>query len=700
MATKNQSENKSLVKGNSEDSLLVIYILSILKKYSSPKNPLSSQEVMHYLREDYSIGDLSKVDAQRKKVRRLLDTLHESYDGSCIKKVDGKTTREGHKWFYDVSRDKFADENVEVVTQETLTETEINLLVDLVLATKIFNSEGTRGLVDKLLRKTSISGEDRARRLSAIQREDWFKNSNEDLAEKKDLIEGCFYCSNLIFDYEDEEAITATPLGWSNDDGICYLNAKVGNEYRKFSLDKIRISDTDADGYEDFEDFRLYDEETDSDKTSLDSLFVNIPTIKSAIADKKCLHFLYRSYRVANDRVVSADEEKSVFPHSLVFNDGKYYLIGIDEDVPELNKIAYFRVDLMFELYCAEMKFGLSNWDKHVFETTERARVVEKHPLMLVGREVPITFKVAESALDRVIDAFAVTSDKFTVSKETRMVKDSSAEDFHEERVVNVQVKTTAEEAFRWALANADVVELVYPQEIRDRLGRIADPIYQLYTQTLSDKVRENIDYVLKEGVFKISNKVDPDTAYATYKELVKMGSLGIVNDLYIIGDKVYDGVDYFGDFINANSLTIKAPNLKNASWASKLVNVTSLTIEDSEIEDLSWMKEMKKLKYIWMDNSSFSDLSVLSEHEHIDMLNINGTNVSDISFIENFKNLKQLFIATCPIEDYSPLFTTCAKLKYLEIDKRSLEEIGEEKIRSRHIGIEIKPTSSVFFWL
>lgn len=41
-----QFQNESVTKGNSEDSLLVIYILHILKKYSSEQNPLSSQDVI------------------------------------------------------------------------------------------------------------------------------------------------------------------------------------------------------------------------------------------------------------------------------------------------------------------------------------------------------------------------------------------------------------------------------------------------------------------------------------------------------------------------------------------------------------------------------------------------------------------------------------------------------------------------------
>jgi hypothetical protein len=273
-------------------------------------------------------------------------------------------------------------------------------------------------------------------------------------------------------------------------------------------------------------------------------------------------------------------------------------------------------------------------------------------------------------------------------------------EDYHEERIVNVKVRTTREEAFRWALANADAVELVYPQDLRDRIARIADPIYQLYTHSLPDKVRENLDYVLKEGTFKITYKVDADTAYATYKELVKRGCLGVVDNMGIAGEDSFDNVDYFGEFINTNRLTIKAPNIKNMSWASKLVNVEILNLEDSQIEDLSWMKEMKKLKWVYLSNSSFTDLSVLSEHEDIDILDINGTKVCDISFIEKLSNLKQLLIATCPIKDYSPLFTTKSHLKYLVIDKRALEEIGEENIRNRHIGITIKTTNSIFYWL
>lgn len=700
MATSQISKNENKQKGNSSDTLLAIYILKILKKYSSPKKWISTGAVCEYLSKDYPFAVCNEnTGSQTKKVRRYLDTLSESYEGGCVRKKEGKSSREGFEWCYDASKDDL--EVGETQSQETLTELEAELLVDLVSATKILNSDGTRGLAYKLLKKTSLSDKERAKKLEMLRKEEWFKSPNSDLAEKKETIEEYFYDYCLVFDYEDEKAVTATPYGWSYEDGICYLNAKVGDKNRKFALDKIRILSAFEDECNSDDCFTGFDRETDSDKTSLDSLLVNIPTIKSAISDKKCIKFLYRSYAVDGRRVVSKDNEKCVLPHSLVFNDGKYYLIGIDADAPENNKIAYFRVDLMFELERSDVPIKLSEYNEYIFDAIERARVVEKHPFMEAERDVAVTFKVVESALDRVADAFGIAPDmmsKMRVTDETRAVKDSSENGFHDERTVMVDVRTSKTEAFRWALSNADAVE-VASQDIRDSIARIADPIYQLYTQTLPDKVRENIDYVLKEGTFKISYMVDADTAYATYKELAKTGRLGAVENMGIADDAICDGVDYFGEFTNTERLIIHAPKITDFSWAAGLVNLETLKVESSEAVDASWMKDMKKLKRLYLTQSSFSDLSVLSEHKEIYDIDISGTNVSDISFIENFEELTQLSIAVCPIEDYSPLFTTKSRLKHLEIDRKALEKIGEEKIRSRHIGINIRVTNNSPFW-
>ena len=58
---------------------------------------------MDYLEKDYSFGNADKADAQKKKVRRHLDTLHECFENGCIVKREGKT-RKGHDWYYDADK--------------------------------------------------------------------------------------------------------------------------------------------------------------------------------------------------------------------------------------------------------------------------------------------------------------------------------------------------------------------------------------------------------------------------------------------------------------------------------------------------------------------------------------------------------------------------------------------------------------------
>jgi hypothetical protein len=310
---------------------------------------------------------------------------------------------------------------------------------------------------------------------------------------------------------------------------------------------------------------------------------------------------------------------------------------------------------------------------------------------MVAGQEIEVHFLVLESALNRVRDAFG-TSPRFQGTKETEIVpKDrlNHNKDISRERLVKFAVKTTHEEAFRWALANADVVELVHPQDVRDRLGRIADPIHKTYARTLVDRVRENIDYIRETGMFKITMNIDEDTAFETFKELEKQGEVDIVDKIHIAKLEGETG-DYFGDFVNAKVLNVVlSPNCTNIMWASKLTKVVSLAIHETQISDASWLKVMEGLGFVEITNTPICDLSALSEHKRIRNLEINNTKVSDISFIEGYKHLKILEIVGCPIDDYTPLLKI-PPLDALRIDENAVEALGLESLVKRHPNANI----------
>ena len=700
-----ECEKKNSTGVNSEDSLLVVYVLRILKKYSNPQKPLSSQDVMEYLKEDYSIGDADKVNAQQKKIRRHLDTLHDFYGKGCIGKVEGKTTREGHKWYYDPAKDEFAGEGGQI--HETLSEIELEFIIDLISSTKLLNAESSIGMVDKLLKKTSLSVEDRERRLAAIEREGWARSLNDELVTKKKAIEKARDdACRIRFDYEDIKSILVSPCDVLFQDGKYILAAKVGSEYRSFSLEKIHNLET-ADSAYDFDDefFDRFDDSDEHDDTTLDSLFSNIRFIKEAISRKMGLAFQYLSYAIVNERVVFVGTDKTVLPHSLVFNDGKYYLIGIDEnseDDHNAKNVGYYRVDLISKLDYSPTKIKQTEWNARVVERVQRAREVEKHPLMQAGEEIRVEFLVIESALDRVIDAYGKNA-KFQITKETKAVikdapirkwnDDGSDKEALKEKLVKVFVRTTRDEAFRWALANADVAELVSPSDIRYRLRRIADPMKRTYVKTMADKVRRNVDWICETGTFNFTptvgeQPIGEELAYESFKLLDAEKNNGVVNDIAIWNVDVEEA-DFLGNFKNAVWLDIKNSTIKDTAWISQLTELLGLSIVSTSIDNVSWLGKTLKLQGLELQESPIADLSVLSEHKDIFQLIINEIKITDISFIEKYECLQHLVLIGCPISDYSPLLRI-PPLNHLEVDEKAVAALGMDNLVKHHPNAEI----------
>ena len=684
MAKLDQIQNEGVSKGNSEDSLLVIYILSILKKYSSPQNPLSSQDVMDRLRDEYSIGSFDKSDAQRKKVRRHLDTLHESFWHGCIKKVEGKT-RNGHKWYYDISRDKVA--KAEGVVQETLSKEEIDLIIDIIASSKIINSISTNSIIRKLLNKGKHSNEEKRERLLKTENEEWPKSVNKELVLVKQKIQSCINDTRkIVFDYESQKAILATPYGWDSDDSgkyvlIAKIDGQSQGEFGSFLLEKIKnVEKTNFSGLNDFDDTYFDRSYGNPDVLSLESLFGNIRLITAAIQGKKGIEFKYLSYVIRDARVVVVGKSKRVLPHRLVFNEGKYYLIGYDE---KRANIDYYRVDMISKLGYSSTNIEISDFDARVLSMVQGAKEVEKHPLMLAGKDVLIIFKVAESALDRVIDAFAVKPDKITVTKETVAVRDSLEEGFHEETLAKVQVRTTEDEAFRWALANADAVELVYPPDLRHKLRRIATPIHKTYAKTMEDKVQANVERVFATGTFKIDQRINEEIANETFKFLNSHDNNDVVNEIKIYAVNA-DQTDYVGEFTSAKWLDITRSQCVDPKWISKLTELVNIHISMTSISDVSWLSQLNKLKVVRLVQSPITDISVLKKQQNILHLELRNLDIRDISFIENQPRILNLRLIGCPVEDYSPLLRM-NPLDYLEIDEKAVAALGMDNLVKHH---------------
>jgi hypothetical protein len=349
-------------------------------------------------------------------------------------------------------------------------------------------------------------------------------------------------------------------------------------------------------------------------------------------------------------------------------------------------------VDLIVDLDYSETKIKLSDWNKQVYDTIERAREIEKHPLMVAGQDIRVDFLVLESALDRVRDAYG-SSPIFHVTKEKKIVPvDSSEQKWNEnhsvselprEKVVKITVRTTEEEAFRWALANADAVELVYPPALRHKLRRIAPPIHRTYAKTMADKIQANVESVFASGRFKIYQKSGEDLASETFKVLNNDGNNDVVNEIKIFGINA-DQTGYAGSFTKTKWLDITKSQSVDPRWIAKLTELVNIHLSMTSISNVSWLENLCKLKVVRLVQSPITDLSVLCQHQNILFLELRNLNIRDISFIEKQHRLLNLRLSGCPIEDYSPLLRI-KPLDYLEIDEKAVEAIGMENLIKHH---------------
>lgn len=353
-------------------------------------------------------------------------------------------------------------------------------------------------------------------------------------------------------------------------------------------------------------------------------------------------------------------------------------------------------MDLMSEIKVSDKRIKLTDYVETLFEGLKRENEVKYHPFMMSGLDRYITFLVNESSLDRVIDSFGSKIQFRNTNTQRYIKRNPTKEDPSEnhsigecrrENLIEIRVRTTEEEAFRWALANADAVELVGPQELRDRLRRMVEPIRRSYEKTLEDRAQEEVDKIYRGGTFNIWNHCDQTVAAEVHKILKNKGDLDAVRRVVIMGLK--DNLDYLMDFRNAYWLKIEHSYVNTIEWCRNYNNISVLQIDDTLIDDISAACNNKTLESVRITNSPIKDLSILSNQMNIKNLIIKNTAVEDLSFVEKMPHLNYLAVTGCPIKDYSFLLKM-QPLQTLEITRDAIEQIDIERLKQHHPNANI----------
>ena len=486
MSNKKATENDT--SKNSKNSLIPIYLLMILKNESSPEHPLTRAEITESLKE-YEI-EIGATD--RKTIPRCIKTLAEYFPDS-ITEIEGKKGSPT-AWYIDISHVPMFGSNL-FSTEET------NLFIDIISGLNIISNECTTSLLHKLA--ASLDKDEKKKLGNSTFVKGASKCDNKSLIDIKNKIEKAIDSyREITFIYKlngEEQPLTVIPHSIKSVGDDVFLNAfstdGVPNKYFFDSISSVSIGQEVTEIYGE-DELELESELAKNAKNiALDTLFFNLKKINYAIKNRQTLKFDYLGYTIKENKVVlELKAKETVFPQSTAVKDGKYYLIA--HDVNSEYRPSFYRIDLMTNL---EYDSVLDFMERRKFDVKETHEYIESHPYMLPGfSKIGVRFLIDADALDRVLDTFGNNAipcgEVFgwqTAGDNARKLAEKYPElNFskylgleHNKKYVEFKTTTTDEEIFRFSLENADVVELLAPTHVRERILDISRKVEKRYSK-------------------------------------------------------------------------------------------------------------------------------------------------------------------------------------------------------------------------
>lgn len=678
------AENNSL----KEKSLLSLYIFEILRKFSNKESPMTEKEIKDKINNAEIFGDDARIDeADRKIIPRHIHTLAKHFDGLIVQVETAKN--KAAKWYYDSSKAA----QFEFLSRNNFTIDEIGFLVDMIYSSKLVTEKSTQAFIEKLLNSLNKKDEDEIKSRYSHYRIAPVKNENQYVYDmtsrlKRAIDEQLAIDLTLEFNLVKTETIkNASAYAINNKNGKWYVH--ISNEHGEDDIDISHIKRIRELGPATNYDFSILDkleeqglvQVTDKEGRSLDweistdTLFTNTRTIALATAEKRYLTF--KDYKCS---LADKEEEvpsRTVIPITTIFKNNAYYLIAIEKFDNSENSVL-IRIDLMEELKLGSL---LDDIDRAKVEPDNIDNYLKNDPYIR-SKTVPveIEFYIKPEAIQRAWDEFGDTAytiidtDPFdNTSDAIKAIGRHYAKEFTKEwtgfnygdKLVNVKAEATEDDALRWALENADVVELKSPEHLRLKLLELTKDLTTRYSKSPYDRQEDDYRKILTGEYFLTygtrSTRV-PSTKYED--EMVKR----ISNEL------AYDKVKKLK--IQNSATPISTDELK------KYTNVEELVIDGNGVNTFDWIVTLESLKSITLINTTIESGDILTKFSHLDQLFLSGnSSLENYDFLIDMK-IDTLFIGRNGKADISSLYSL-KNVTTLVIQENLLYDIDFERFSS-----------------
>lgn len=351
---------------------------------------------------------------------------------------------------------------------------------------------------------------------------------------------------------------------------------------------------------------------------SNDNISDNINELSAAIKDGKSVTFTLMEYGI-DLKLHSTLKDVYIKPLRMIPINDFYYVIAFEA---ESNSIQHYRIDLMRDIITSKENIDYDSLNKKI----NINEYLSAHSLMRSGDSKFTKLKLPEEQIGLVIDRFG-TNIQCAYAGDTDII---------------VTLKSNLDDLYAWALENGDIVEVLEPQSVRNKIRLTVAEMHQKYACKDLDK------YDIQ--LAKAQRRLPP------------------------------------------NRYHFHCPNVKldNSSEWKELTQLTDISFENNRIIDFSFTNTLKNLRNVSFENERIKDLSFLSGLPKLSLLKLKETTISDISCLANL-NLNVLhLVRNYDLEDYSVL----VKLKWLRklyVDYETLEKINIDELR------KIKPNLTIW---
>ena len=200
-------------------------------------------------------------------------------------------------------------------------------------------------------------------------------------------------------------------------------------------------------------------------RTDNKSVLYNVSAINEAIDQKKKITFRYNRYDT-DFKMHDQGKDYVMNPYQMVASNGHYYLLG---NIDKYDNVTYYRIDKMSKVQILDEKVKPQKDVQGIDGHLDLPKHMAEHIYMLYGDTVTASIKTDAGMMDTLVDWFG---------KDFKIIESKGDN-------LTISVKCNERALFYWALQYGPHVEVVGPDDLRQKL---ADAI-----KKMAKKYRSNI---------------------------------------------------------------------------------------------------------------------------------------------------------------------------------------------------------------